>query len=130
MIRMESTTFLAQIWGPTILAVGVGVFASRRYYVKIYRDLEKDTLTVLLFGMVGMAMGIAQILSHNVWDTLPQIVVSVLGWGLLIKGALFVVMPSFVDSAGNFWADKKLIPLAGTLSLIVGAYLTWFAYLA
>ena len=46
---METTLFLAKLWGPAILAVGIGVFVSRNYYIKIYLDLEKDALAVLLF---------------------------------------------------------------------------------
>ncbi|HRH55534.1 MAG TPA: hypothetical protein PK609_01585 [Candidatus Paceibacterota bacterium] len=127
---MDITTFLASLWGPTILAVALGVFTNRTFYIKIYRDLEKSSLTVLVFGMMAMAAGIAQITFHNAWETLPQMVVSFLGWGLLIKGALFLVAPSFVDKAGDAWAKKKLIPVAGILMLVVGAYLTWFAFVA
>jgi hypothetical protein len=125
---METTLFLASVWGPTILAVGIGIFVSRKYYQKIYRDLEKDALAVLVFGMMGMAAGLVHVAYHNVWGTPAEIVVSLLGWGLLIKGALFVVVPSFVDRAGDFWADEKLIPIAGVLSLLAGGYLTWIAY--
>ncbi len=127
---MDTTVFLAQMWGPTILAVGLGVFMSRNYYIKIYRDLEKDVLAVLVFGMAGMAAGIAQVLFHNSWGSLPEIVISLLGWGLLLKGAMFVIAPTFVDTLGDMWASKQLIPIAGTFALIVGTYLTWFAYLA
>ncbi len=126
---MDTTVFLAQLWGPAILAVGVGIFVSRRYYIKIYKDLEKDVLAVLVFGMMGMVAGAAHIMFHNTWGTLPQIVVSLLGWGLFIKGAVFVVMPSLVDRVGDFWAKKDLIPVVGSISLIVGVYLTWLGYL-
>lgn len=127
---METTIFLAKLWGPAILAVGLGVFVSRSYYIKIYRDLEKDALAVLLFGMVAMTAGIAHILFHNVWGTFSQGFISFLGWGLFIKGTLFVVAPNFVDKAGNFWINKHLIPFAGLLTLIGGGYLTWIAYFA
>ena len=120
--------FLAKLWGPAILAVGIGIFVSRSYYVKIYRDLEKDPLAVLLFGMVGMTAGIAHILTHNVWGSFIEGVVSFLGWALLVKGTLFVVAPNFVDKAGNYWVDKKLISFAGILTLIGGVYLSWVAY--
>ena len=127
---MDITLFLAQLWGPVILAVGIGVFVSRTYYIKIYRDLEKDTLAVLLFGMVAMTAGIAHILFHNVWDTFPQVLVSLLGWGLLIKGTFFIIAPKLVDKAGDSWINMKLIPFAGGSMLLIGAYLTWFSYLA
>lgn len=125
---MDLTIFLAQIWGPVILAVGIGVFVSRSYYTKIYRELEKDALAVLLFGMIAMAVGIVHVQSHNLWNSLPEAIVSLLGWSLLIKGTLFAVAPGIVDKSGNWWASHKMIPFAGFLTVLVGAYLSWFAY--
>jgi uncharacterized membrane protein HdeD (DUF308 family) len=125
-----TTIFLAQLWGPALLAVALGIFFSAPYYRRIYRELEKDALAVLLFGMTATTAGIAHVLSHNVWDSTPEIVVSLLGWGLLLKGLLFIIAPGFVDRAGDRWAKLKMIPLAGALTLLVGLYLTWFAYLA
>jgi predicted MFS family arabinose efflux permease len=113
-----------------ILAVGVGVFVSRAYYIRIYRDLEKETLAVLLFGMIAMTVGILHVMSHNVWETFPQIVVSILGWGLLLKGASFIISPNWVDKVGDRWVNMQLVPYTGVAMLLLGAYLTWFAYLA
>lgn len=125
---METTLFLTKLWGPAILAVGIGVFISRNYYIRIYRDLEKDALTVLLFGMVAMIAGVAHILFHNVWGSFSQGLISFFGWGLFVKGTLFVIVPKFVDKAGDFWVNKKLISLAGIFSLVAGIYLTWIGY--
>jgi len=127
---MDITIFLAQIWGPIILAVGIGVFTSRSYYLQIYRDLEKETLAVLCFGMFGMAIGIIQISVHNIWDTFAQGFVSFLGWALLLKATLFIVAPRFVDKSGEWAANLKLVPVSGGLMLLLGAYLTWLGYLA
>jgi len=127
---MDLTTFLAHLWGPTILAIGLGIFVSPSHYIKIYRDFEKETLTVLFFGIFATVFGIMQILFHNVWNTLAQIVISILGWGMFVKGLLFLIAPHFVDKVGNFWTNKKLVPCAGVLMLVIGAYLTWFAYFA
>lgn len=125
---MDTTLFLAQLWGPAILAVGVGTFVSRNYYIRIYRDLEKAAFAVLVFGMAAMAAGIAQVSVHNTWGSLPEILVTLLGWGLFIKGTLFVAWPDFVDLMGDWAVYTKLIPLAGVAMLLIGGYLSWFAY--
>jgi hypothetical protein len=128
---MDITIFLAQIWGPVILAVGIGVFTSRSYYLKVYRDLEKETLAVLLFAMFAIAVGTAQILIHNAWGTIPEAIISLLGWGLLIKGALFAIAPGYVDKSGNWWAARpNLFPIVGALTVLCGAYLIWFGFFA
>ncbi|MES2931623.1 MAG: hypothetical protein V4682_02905 [Patescibacteria group bacterium] len=125
---MDITVFLAQIWGPIMLAIGLGIFVSRSYYLKLYRDLEKEMLAVLIFGMAGTALGIMQISVHNAWNTLPQIIVSVLGWGLLLKGVVFIIAPRFVDRGGDWEAKSGLLPLVATVLLILGAYLVWVGY--
>ena len=125
---MNVTEFLAQIWGPVLLTIGLGVFVSRTYYVKIYNDLEKETLAVLLFGMVAMAAGIAQIKFHSEWDTFPEIVISLLGCGLLLKGIAFALVPGLVDKGGDWEVKSKLVPFSGSLMLILGAYLCWVGY--
>lgn len=127
---MDITTYLASIWGPVMLAVALGVFMNAAYYRKVYRDLEQDTLAALVFGMLAMAIGIMQVQVHNLWDTVPQILVSLLGWAVLLKGAAFLLAPKLVDSMGDRWANMKLIPVAGTAMLLLGGYLTYIAYLA
>jgi len=125
---MDITVFLAQIWGPIMLAIGAGIFVSRSYYLKLYRDLEKEMLAVLVFGLTAMTLGIMQIGVHNAWNTLPQIVVSLLGWGLLLKGTVFIISPRFVDRGGDWEAKSGLLPLVATVLLVLGAYLAWVGY--
>lgn len=125
---MNITIFLAQIWGPIILTVGLGIFLSHSFYIRIYRDLEKETLSVLLFGMLAMMLGIAHVQVHNLWDTLPQVVVSILGWGLLVKGIVFTALPKVADMGGKVVARFKLVSSAGIFMLLIGVYLSWFGY--
>ncbi len=127
---METTIFLAKLWGPVILAVGLGIFISRNYYHKIYRDLENSALAALVFGMTAMVAGTAHIITHNAWGTFAEGLVSFLGWGLFAKGTLFVMVPNLVDRMGDFWVNKNLVPMAGTITMVVGLYLCWLGYFA
>lgn len=122
------TIFLAQIWGPIFVAMSFGIFISRDYYLKIYRDLEKETLAVLCFGLLTLSLGIVQVEVHNVWGTLPQIIISFLGWAMLAKGIVLVVKPELANRAGDWFANAKSVSIIGSITLIGGLYLTWFAY--
>ncbi|MBP7134377.1 hypothetical protein KBA73_04130 [Patescibacteria group bacterium] len=125
---MSITLFLAQIWGPILFSVGLGVFVSRPYYLKAYRNLEKETLAVLMYGMVLMAAGIVQVSVHNTWNSLPQIIISLLGWAMLLKGIAFAIVPKLVDRGGDWTADSNLLPLVGGGAILLGAYLSWISY--
>jgi hypothetical protein len=125
---MDTTLFLAGVWGPILFAIALGVFISPHHYKRVYRELEKDSLSALTFGIFAMSVGLAQICVHNVWDTTHQAIISFLGWGALVKGATFVIIPKFADKGGDWAADSKLLPSIGGLLLILGAYLSWIAY--
>lgn len=128
---MESTTmFLAGLWGPAILAVGIGFFVSREHYLRIYRDIQREPFALLVFGMAGIAAAIAQISVHNVWDTLPEMLISFLGWAMLLKSLTFMIMPNIADKLSDSVASKStLITTAGVIMLVAGGYLTWLAYM-
>lgn len=120
--------FLAQMWGPMMFAVGLGFFLSRTFYRRVYRDLDKSPFTLLVFGMIATAAGIAHVHAHNIWNTGPEIVISIFGWSLLIKGLLTLVCPDFAIKSANYALKIKLYPISGLLALILGAYLSWIGY--
>lgn len=127
---MDTTLILSALWGPILFLIGVGMLGSTRFYLSIYKDLEREPLAVLTFGLFSTAFGILHVLAHNVWTTVPQIIISVLGWGLLLKGAAFIATPRLVNSGAGWAAAKHIVPIAGSFMVLLGAYLSWFAYLA
>jgi uncharacterized protein YjeT (DUF2065 family) len=125
---METTMFLASLWGPVMIAAGIGFFSSPKYYEKIYRDLEKSPFAILIFGMAAMAAGLAQIHAHNLWGTLSEGLVSLLGWGLFLKGVAATAFPNTVDEMGNWWAKKKMTAFVGYARFLLGFYLSFIGY--
>jgi hypothetical protein len=125
---MDITSFLAHIWGPVILSIGLGIFINEKYYAKIYRDVDKSPFAIVTFGMFAITLGIINISAHNTWNTLAQGIVSLLGWSLLIKGLVCTIFPKIVDYAGDWWANTKLMQAASFIMMVMGAYLTWIGY--
>ncbi len=125
---MDITIFLAKIWGPLLLALGLGFWLNRSYYQRLYRDMEKETLAGVLYAMFGIAAGIIHITFHNTWGTLPEFLISLFGWGMLIKGVLMAIIPRSADRWGNWVSHSKMLPWNGTIIIIIGLYVSWFAY--
>jgi len=126
---METTIFLASIWGPAMLAIGLGMFINRDHYAKIYRELSREPFTLLVFGLAGITVGIVQISIHNVWETLPEMLISLFGWLLLIKGVTSTVMPALAERSGRWIAENtQMLNISGAVLVVIGAYLTWSVY--
>jgi len=127
---MPETFFIAQFVGPILLAIGIGIFVSRDYYMKVYRHLESESTAVVIGGISALAAGIAVVSFHNVWSTFPEILVSLLGWLMVVKGVALAVFPKSVGTFGDMIAKQNIFSSAAVVAIILGGYLTWFAYLS
>lgn len=125
---MDITTLLAQVWGPMMIAVGLGFFFSKSFYMQVYRDLEKAPFAVIFFGMAAIAGGIFHIHAHNVWDTFPQVLVTLFGWSLLFKGIMCTTFPNAADRWGDWAFSSRFVPSIGWVMIILGVYLSWIGY--
>lgn len=129
-ITMDPTTlFLAQLIGPVMLAVGVGIFFSRDYYMKVYRHLESETLAVLMSGIAALVIGIVMVMTHNIWSGFVPTVVTLVGWLSILKGLMLIVMPKAVNRIGDR-LPASWFPVIGAVYALLGAFLSYTAYLA
>lgn len=128
---MDSTTlFLAQLIGPTMLAVGLGIFFSKEYYMKVYRHLENETLAVLVSGIAALVIGITMVRIHNIWEGFVPTVVTLVGWMSLLKGLMLIIMPQAVNRMGDRMAETKWFPVIGAAYALVGAFISYIVYLS
>lgn len=127
---MEPTVFLAQLWAPTLLALGLGMLVSPAFYKRVYRDIEKQPLALVTLALILIPVGVVHIMAHNSYDTLATGLISLLGWGTFLKGVVMSVAPAYIDRKGDWAVQAKIVPTAGIVLVIVAAYLGFVGYLA
>lgn len=127
---MDITTMFAQMWGPVLLLIGVGIFTSPAYYGKLYRDFTNEPFAAFVFGIFASAFGIGQVGLHNMWGSLTEIIVSMLAWGMLLKGAVFIVAPDLAAMGGRIVSNRATVSGIGVALIVLGGYLTWVSHFA
>jgi hypothetical protein len=84
-----------------------------------------------VLSVITLTIGLAMVLAHNVWSggVLP-VVVTLCGWAALIKGLLFLFLPSGVESEFILSALRNplLFYVWMTPSLVIGIYLTYAGF--
>ena len=104
-----------------------GLRPVREAWVTAITALLHDPPLLLLLGMIVVAVGLALVLTHNIWSggTLP-VVVTVIGWLTLGKGLMFWCLPAAV--AADLYLERlhygQLYYLYCGFSLAIGLYLT------
>jgi hypothetical protein len=128
----RQTRYLGRLLGIFLLIFAVGQFTQRSAMVEIASEITAAPALLLICGMVTVVAGLAIVLAHNVWrGGATPVIVTILGWLLLIKGAALIVVPSSGWAGAlraSHYADFYLCWVA--IPLFLGAYLTYAGFRA
>lgn len=125
------TIFLLKVIGLYMLIVGIAMLMNKKLYKKMMKELSSDSssLTISIFGFLSLVIGLMIVLSHNLWGSVPQIIISLIGWLSLFKGATLLIFPDKHRKLCKKVASKdKHFDLYCWLVLILGAYITYMAF--
>ena len=128
---MQTSIFLARLLGPALLLVGIGVLINQKYYRGMTREFVASRPLFYIASIIGIVGGLAIVLVHNVWVLNWRVLITLLGWINLIRGAISVLMPeqSFAYG-GRMMAGKHMPMIAGVIALLIGLTLCYFGYVA
>ena len=121
------TLFVLQIAGPGFVLMGLAMLLNSKRMKKLYVDIFDNDGLCFLFGMVLFVLGMAMVLKHNVWGNFNEVVVSIIGWGSIVKGVMFLLFPQVGKSITKSVVNA-VFPVAGVLIGLLGIYLSYVAY--
>jgi hypothetical protein len=129
---MQTSIFLAQLIGPVFFVIGLGVLFSGAVYRQAAEEVIGSRALLYLFGAIGFSAGLAIVLTHNVWVWGWPVIVTILGWLMMLRGALRILIPQQVGDLGArvLRTSPNLLPIGGVVALLVGAALCFFGYFA
>ena len=122
------TIFLTRLIGLYCILVIPSMVLHRQATVDWMTALLNNAALMWVLSVITLTIGLAMVLAHNVWSgcALP-VVVTLVGWAALIKGLLFLFLPSGIESEFILSALRNplLFYIWMTPSLVIGIYLTY-----
>lgn len=125
-LSMETSLFIAQIIAVVYVAVGLGMLLNFKYYKKVMKDAMKNPLLALYGGMFALAIGFLLVTYHNIWVADWTVIITVLGWAALVKGALLLLIPGPFLKFGKIFI--KWMWFTPVFALILGLVLGYFGF--
>lgn len=127
---MDSSILLARLWGPFIVLVGAALLLNKNIFLQIEKDFFKNSALIYLAGLITFVSGLAAVIFHNIWAADWRVIITVLGWMTLIKGAWLVAMPgTVVKLAETFIKNIKLVLIPWAVMIVIGIFLIVKGYL-
>ena len=111
----------------SLLVIGVSHIAQPRMWVDFFIILrQKGDVGVALVAFTNFPVGALIVSFHNVWAGWPMIV-TILGWGWTLKGALYFIYPAQGRRMLARIAPERAFEfvVAGVVFLLLGALLIY-----
>ncbi|MBN1405682.1 MAG: hypothetical protein JW946_04115 [Candidatus Omnitrophica bacterium] len=126
---METSVFIAKLIGPCYLIIAIGMMMNMGFYQKVMEDFCKNSALVLFSGLFALIAGLLIVLSHNVWASNWTVIITIFGWGGLIKGVWLIAFPNTVSKFMHVYqTNKALLIVHPAVALALGAVFTIFGY--
>lgn len=122
---MVLTFFFAQFLGLLMVVIAASLLLQRRMYLSMIAEYHEKRAYFYPHAFTGLVVGLLLVLLHNVWSGgfLP-VLVTVLGWAILIKSAgLLVLAPGFIDKMLVAVHSRRTYTILAIIMLVLGIYL-------
>lgn len=126
---MGTAILVARIVGPCYIIFAAGMALNRKFYQKVMEDYPKNAALVFFSGLLALLIGFLIVLSHNVWVANWTVIITIFGWGGIIKGIWLTVFPDTVAKFMQaYQKNKTLLVVHSFVALLLGMCLTIFGY--
>jgi hypothetical protein len=128
---MPPAVLIARLIGPLFVAIGVGVLINAPFYVgSVIEGVHSPTL-VYMSGVASMLAGLAMLNAYRAWTADWRVIVTILGWLMVIGGIVRIVLPQIATTvAPALYSGTTALMITGAIVLVLGGFLTVKGYRA
>jgi uncharacterized membrane protein len=128
---MDNSLFIAQLLGPIMFILGVGILLNFKHYLKMIDDYTKNTSLLFFGGILNLIIGLLLVLTHNHWAWEWYAIITLFGWAALIKGLTLIIFPDWmVDYVKKIKKNTSHMQSWSWVIVILGGYLSYIAFWA
>ncbi len=125
---MRTSKTIAGLIGPT-LAIAVAVVLDLGSFPALAEQVSRDPALIFLSGILLFVAGLAIVRAHNVWAGGWPVLVTVLGWLILLGGLARMLFPTQIAAiAAEVGRSTGLIVASAIVLLVLGAILSFKGY--
>ena len=126
---MQTSIFLAKLMGPILALAGLAMLINRKGLDALAEEFLRSRALFFLLGLIDFAVGLAIVLTHNVWVADWRIIITLLGWLLLARGVVRTLAPDQIKPLGTkLLKNQNVMASSVAVVLVLGLVLSFFGY--
>lgn len=128
---METSILLAKFMGPVMLVSALAMLINKQIIHDIMEDFLASPALIFIAGVMALVLGLTVVIFHNHWVAGWPVIITLYGWIALVAGVIRIAFPSVVQKMARwFTAKPQVLVVSNSLSLALGAFLTFKGFLS
>ena len=125
---MQPAVFIARLVGPAFVAVGLGILLNGPFYTALLAEAVHSPTLIYFSGLISLIPGLAILNVHRTWTSDWRVIITILGWLLVIGGVIRIVLPATTAAlVTDIYAKPAALLTVSAITIVVGAFLTFKA---
>lgn len=116
---------IAEVMGIMMVGLGLSILFNKKTVMSVLEEATRSLGQLWTWGLVTLVMGAVVVTLNNVWSSGLQLLVTILGWLMLIKGLYIVILPNLAASMYKKANKGAVMIIAGLILLVLGLVLLY-----
>lgn len=126
---MDVSKFLGKVIGIYLIILSISLFCGMNAFITYINSIINDMPLMFVTGFFTLIIGLLMVVSHNIWQWNWRVIITIISWITLFKGASIVLCPHFLDRATLLFTQNVSFAYGVTgFDFIIGVVLCYFAF--
>jgi hypothetical protein len=127
---MNTSTFLSKVLGIYLVLVSSAMLVNMHQFITLINGLMNDAPLLFVIGFFTLILGVIMVVSHNVWEWNWRVVITLIAWMTLLKGACLIFSPAWMHQATDVFLmqDLNVAYAAAGFDFALGMLLMYFGF--
>lgn len=131
MESIATSILFAKAFGIYLTIVGVALFLNPQRFRTWYNEMIDNDFHLLFGGTLALFIGVFIIALHNIWVMSWPVLITLIGYWAIFKGAGFLITPKFVRLFKPIINTQTLTYRLSAIGwILVGLFLFYQGYIA
>ena len=127
---MGLSILIARIMAVLYICTAISFLTKSVDYKKLFNEYMTNPAIIFLSGLITLILGFIMVTYHDIWSGPWWVVlITILGWAVLIKGMLFLTAPNMVKPFEKI-GDSKIISWFPYLAILIGLIFGYYGFVA
>jgi hypothetical protein len=113
----------AHFIGLFLTILSLMILFRTRFYERVFQTADIKAFNMFAWGVISILLGMAFVHFHNIWVFKPRVLVTLIAWGILVKGILLIIFPDKFHDLFYRWTKVSALRMIFSIYLFLGLVL-------